>query len=80
LLERAIAIALEEFAPKRRADSLDRLKAERRAVANECDRLANAIARGGPLEALVARLAERQARGEAIDRELVLAGYPACVV
>jgi hypothetical protein len=43
---------------------------ELQALREECDRLAEAIARGGPLDALLARLADRQARYMALEREL----------
>ena len=39
-------------------------------VQAECGRLADAIARGGPLEVLVERLTERQTRRVALEREL----------
>jgi hypothetical protein len=72
VIEEAIRLALEELAPARQDSERHQLETELAAVRQECSRLAEAIGRGGPLEALVARLADRQGRQEAIARELPL--------
>ena len=57
-----------------------RRESELQAVRVECDRLAEAIGRGGPLDALIARLADRQARLVALEGELSLGtAQRACV-
>ena len=68
VIEEAIRRALEELAPAGQDRNRERLAAELATVRHECDRLAEAIGQGGPLDALVQRLAERQAHHEAIAR------------
>ena len=72
VVEEAIRLALDELAPKRQKDNRTRLEAELATVRQECDRLAEAIGRGGPLAALVDLLAAREARMTAIEQELAL--------
>jgi hypothetical protein len=62
VIEEAIRLALEELAPAKRDQRRAQLETECNAVREECGPLAAAIGGGGPLEALVARLAERQGR------------------
>jgi len=71
VITEAIRLALEELAPARQDQTRERQATELAGVREECERLAEAIGRGGPLEALVARLADRQARCAAIERELL---------
>ena len=56
VIEEAIRLALEELSPTRRAGDRRKLERELAQVREECARLAEAINRGGPLDALVARL------------------------
>jgi hypothetical protein len=70
VVEEAIRLALEELAPARQDRNRERLEAELVTVRQECDRLAEAIGRGGPLDALVERLTARQARRVTLEGEL----------
>jgi hypothetical protein len=70
VIEEAIRLAIEELSPERRDDDVQELERELAAVREECERLAVAIGRGGPLDALVSRLSERQARQDAIGEAL----------
>lgn len=70
VIEEAVRLALDAFAPERQEASREARAAELATVRQECERLAEAIGRGGPLEALLARLAERQAQREALEREI----------
>lgn len=71
-IEEAIRVALAEFAPVRNDEQRAALVAELATVQQECGRLTEAIARGGPLDTLVTSLADREARREALERELRL--------
>ena len=73
VVERAVALALEELSPARRDVGRERLEVELATVQAECDRLAEAIGRGGPLDSLLARLTERQTRRRAIEADLLVA-------
>jgi site-specific DNA recombinase len=70
VIEEAIRIAMAELAPARQTVNRRRLAAELTAVRAQCERLADGIALGGPLDALVARLQERQARRAVLEGEL----------
>lgn len=70
VIEEAIRMALDELSPASQARERARRECELREALLECERLAEAIGKGGPLEALVARLAERQAEAEALQRML----------
>ena len=70
VIEEAIRLALEELAPARQNRSREHLADELATVRHECERLAEAIGRGGPLDALLGRLTERQGRATAIEQEL----------
>jgi hypothetical protein len=70
VIEQAIAFALEELSPQRQDRVYDGLERELVLVRAECDRLAEAIGRGGPLDALLERLRERQARRTALEQQL----------
>ncbi|CAN5882142.1 hypothetical protein BH18ACI5_BH18ACI5_17210 [soil metagenome] len=70
VVEEAIRLALAELAPERQERQRHDLEVELGAVRSECDRLAEAIGRGGPLDALIERLAERQAQRERIEGQL----------
>ena len=70
VIEEAIRLAVAELSPARRDDDRKQLEAELAAVRQECDRLAEAIGRGGPLDALLDRLTERQARCTALETEV----------
>jgi len=77
VIEQALAIALEELSPKRQGQPLATLERELAAVRAECERLAEAIGRGGPLAALLERLRGRQARRQ--ELEALLAGHQTLV-
>jgi DNA invertase Pin-like site-specific DNA recombinase len=64
VVEEAIRLALEELAPARQDNQRAQLETELAAVRAECDRLAEAIGRGGPLDACWrgSRLARRDER------------------
>jgi hypothetical protein len=70
VVEEAIRLALAELAPARTAATGRRLEIELAAVRDECERLADAIARGGPLDVLLERLQSRQARRVVLEGEL----------
>ncbi len=70
VMEEAIRLALDELSPARQDSDRQHGEAELAAVRQECDRLAEAIGRGGPLEALLARLADRQAHRETLEGAL----------
>ncbi len=53
VIERGLAIALEELSPRRQSQALATLERELLTVRAECERLAEAISRGGPLDALL---------------------------
>ena len=72
IIEAAIRRALEVLSPERQATSRDELAADLRAARHECEQLAIAISRGGPLDALLARLTEREAHCAAIEREMAV--------
>jgi hypothetical protein len=72
VIEEAIRLALAELAPARQDDACERLEAELAAMREECDRLAEAIGRDGPLDALVVRLQARQAHRIVLEREVAL--------
>jgi site-specific DNA recombinase len=62
VVEKAIRLALAELAPTRQDDCPCRLERELATERAECERLADAIARGGPIDVLLERLQARQAR------------------
>jgi site-specific DNA recombinase len=68
VIEQAIAIALEELSPQRQDRAHRALDRELADVRAECDRLAEAIGRGGPLDALLERLRARQARRQELEQ------------
>ncbi|MDP2320626.1 MAG: hypothetical protein Q8O42_14960 [Acidobacteriota bacterium] len=72
VIEEAIRLALEALAPARQDSNREHLAAELATVRHECERLAEAIGRGGPLDALLGRLTDRQGRATAIEQELSL--------
>ncbi len=73
IIEEAVALALEEFSPRRQEVAHGKLERELLEVRAECERLAEAIGRGGPLDALLERLTARQARRVEIDAMLAAA-------
>jgi DNA invertase Pin-like site-specific DNA recombinase len=73
VIEGAIRMALEELSPKRQEASDAKLERELIEVRAECERLAEAIGRGGPLDALLDRLTARQARRVDLERLLAAA-------
>ena len=73
VIESAVALALEEFSPRRQAVAHGKLERELLDVCAECERFAEAIGRGGPLDALLERLTARQARRVEIDAMLAAA-------
>jgi hypothetical protein len=69
-VDEAIRLALADLAPARHTATRRRVESELARVQEECGRLADAIARGGPLDVLVELLTERQTRRVALEREL----------
>lgn len=80
VVEEAIRLALAELAPERQDVTRAQLEAELADLRRESERLADAIARGGPLNALLERLAARQARCATLEAELTLHATPRAVV
>jgi hypothetical protein len=74
VVKEAIRLAPEELSPEAQLRDRARREAELREARQECSNLAEAIAKGGPLEALVARLSERQEHAQAIERILSATG------
>jgi hypothetical protein len=72
VMQEAVRLALEELSPAGQAQARGQLEAELATVRQECERLAEAIGRGGPLDALVDRLSERQAQRVMLEGELRL--------
>ena len=70
VVEQAIALALEELSPQRRDEDHAAIERELATVRAECERLAEAIGRGGPLDALLERLRGRQERRSELERVL----------
>jgi hypothetical protein len=70
VIEEAIRLALAELSPARQDEQRAKLECECAAARGECARLAEAIARGGALDALVERLQASQERAEALERQL----------
>jgi hypothetical protein len=70
VVERAIGLALEELSPERRDENRAAVERELATVRAECDRLAEAIGRGGPMDALLERLRSRQERRSELERLL----------
>ena len=71
IIEHAVALALEELSPRRQEATHEKLQRELLDVRAECERLAEAIGRGGPLDPLLERLTARQARRMELERMLV---------
>jgi hypothetical protein len=65
VIDRAIALALEELAPAGAGRARRQLEAELTKVTDECGRLAEAIGRGGRLTSLLVRLRVRNPRQSA---------------
>ena len=70
VIEEAIRMALAELAPARQTMNRRWLATELMTVRAECERLADAMARGGPLDVLLERLQARQARRLVLEGEL----------
>ena len=70
IIEEAIRLALAELAPSSVGRERARLIQTRAAADLECERLADAIAQGGPLTALLARLQGAQERRDEADAAL----------
>jgi site-specific DNA recombinase len=70
VVEQAIVLALEELSPRRQDEAHEALERELLTVRAECERLADAIGRGGPLKALLERLTARQARCTELEQQL----------
>jgi hypothetical protein len=69
IVQEAIRLALADLTPARESAARQKLERELSTVRAECERLADAIARGGPLEVLLERLRARQARRVAVEEE-----------
>ena len=76
VVEKAIAFALEELSPQRRDEDHAAIERELATVGAECERLAEAIGRGGPLDALLEHLRGRQERCSELERVLRVSGDP----
>lgn len=70
IIEEAIRLALAELAPGRVDRERARLETARATAQAECERLAEAIAQGGPLTALLERLHGAQERRDEADATL----------
>ena len=70
VIEEAVRLALEELSPRRQQADRHRLGEELASVRRECDRLAEAIGRGGSLDALLKRLTERQTHAATLEGQL----------
>jgi hypothetical protein len=68
VVEQAIALAVEALSRAKRADQHATILRELEDVQRESDRLAEAIGKGGPLDALVARLAVVEARRRDLEQ------------
>jgi hypothetical protein len=75
VIEHAVALALEELSPRRQDVAHAKLERELLDVRAECERLAEAIGRGAPLDALLERLAARQARRVELEGVLLAAAH-----
>jgi hypothetical protein len=73
VIARAVALALDDLRPDRVAERQDALADGLVRLDEECRRLADAIARGGPLDALVDRLQTCQAQRDALRADLGVA-------
>jgi Recombinase zinc beta ribbon domain/Recombinase len=70
VIQEAVRLALSEFVPARMDDRRQRLESERDTARQECERLADAIACGGPIAALVKRLQSAQERATRAEDQL----------
>ena len=70
VIEETIRLALEAFAPERQDEASATMAAKLATLRQECDRLAEAIGRGGPLDALLQRLADRHGRRQVLEGKL----------
>jgi Recombinase zinc beta ribbon domain len=70
VMSQAIGFALEDLAPIGSDRMRKQLEAELQKVTSECERLAEAIGRGGRLGALLDRLTRLEGRAEALRAEL----------
>jgi site-specific DNA recombinase len=70
IVERAIQLALEQLQPTRQDNTRDRLTRELAAVRATCERLADAIERGGPVDVLVERLRIAHGKRSAVEGQL----------
>jgi site-specific DNA recombinase len=70
VVEDAIRLALADLSPARQEANRARLELDHATARQECARLADAIARGGSLEALVERLQDAQGRAETLEGQL----------
>ena len=76
VVDRAIALVLEELTPTGQAHQRDVLAEQLAKVDAECERLTDAIMGGGALDVLVRRLQARQARREEIEAAMALRPSP----
>ena len=70
VVERAIRLALDALRPERQHKKHERLVRQVEQARAECDRLADAIQRGGPIDVLIDRLSAAQARRLELEAEL----------
>jgi hypothetical protein len=77
VVEQAIALAFDALRPEKREAQRDTLVRDLDALREESARLAEAIGKGGPLDALLARLAAVEARKRDLEQAVSVAGASA---
>jgi hypothetical protein len=80
VIDRAIGLALDELAPAGSDRVRRQIEAELQRVTGECERLSEAIGRGGRLTALLDRLTRLDGRAEALRAELAACRAPAATI
>jgi hypothetical protein len=70
VVERAIRLALDALKPERQHKAHEKLVRDVEQARAECDRLADAIQRGGPIDVLIDRLRAAQTRRWELEAQL----------
>ena len=76
VVERAIRLALDALKPERQQKAHATLARDAERARVECDRLADAIQRGGPMDVLIDRLRAAQTRRVELERQLAARQSP----